>query len=402
LPAGAADAMAPWAVHTHCVDLFRHTVRLLFTSPQPECGKTTALEALALVCCKSLPTSNVTAAALFRTVEARHPTLLIDEGDTFLVGADDLRGILNAGHKRGGQVLRCVGDDSEPRAFPVFGPAALAAIGRLADTIQGRSIKVLMKRATRTEEPKPLGPAAEREAAELASQCARWVADNTDTLRDADPALPGSLFNRSADNWRPLFAIAQAAGGDWSERLAKSVAVLAQGESDTEGRGIRLLADVRSVFDEQRTKLAAEVANKIASEHLCSVLTADATGPWAEYKGGKPLSQTQLANIVKPFGIRPHSVRIGTGTPKGYERDDFEEAWQRYLPGRGPSSSGNGAAEPQHRNNVDGDCIFAENQSATPANVLRPENSESCSPEQQCCGVAAPQPPPREEWRAEI
>ena len=119
LPAGAADAMAAWAVHTHCFTLFRHSPRLAFTSPERRCGKTTALDTTALVCCKPLPTANVTAAAVFRTIELAGPTLLIDEADTFLSDNEDLKGILNAGHKRGGQVLRCVGDDAEVRALPL-------------------------------------------------------------------------------------------------------------------------------------------------------------------------------------------------------------------------------------------------------------------------------------------
>jgi len=31
-------------------------------------------------------------------------------------------------------------------------------------------------------------------------------------LRGADPEVPNSVFNRAADNWRPLLAIADVAG----------------------------------------------------------------------------------------------------------------------------------------------------------------------------------------------
>ena len=43
---------------------------------------------------RALSASNITAAALFRTVEAYSPTLLVDEADTFMT-SDELRGILN-------------------------------------------------------------------------------------------------------------------------------------------------------------------------------------------------------------------------------------------------------------------------------------------------------------------
>ena len=325
LPPGAADAMAVWTVHTHCFDLFRHSPRLAFKSPEKRCGKTTALDTTALVCSKPLPTANVTAAAVFRTIEAAAPTLLIDEADTFLRDKEDLRGILNAGHKRDGQVIRCVGDDAEPRAFSVFAPAAIAAIGRLPGTIEDRAILVRLKRATRAERPEPLRTADEVEGAELARCCVRWVADHTARLRDADPALPANLFNRAADNWRPLFAIAEAAAGGWPERFAKAAAALASDDTDAEGRGVLLLADVRTIFDERK-------ADKLGSADLCEALAADATSPWADFKHGKAIGQAQLAGLLKPFGLIPRTVRIGTATPKGYERRSFDEAWSRYLP----------------------------------------------------------------------
>jgi hypothetical protein len=39
-----------------------------------------------------------------------------------------------------------------------------------------------------------------------------------------------------------------------------------------------------------------------------------------------------LAAMLRPFGIRPHTIRIGQSTPKGYEFKDFEDAFARYLP----------------------------------------------------------------------
>lgn len=391
LPPGAADAMAPWAIHTHCFALFRHSPRLAFTSPEKRCGKTTALDTTALVCCKPLPTANVTAAAVFRTIEAAGPTLLIDEADTFLRDNEDLRGILNAGHKRGGQVIRCVGDDAEPRAFAVCGPAAIAAIGRLPGTITDRAIEVRMKRATRAERPEPLRAAAEAEGAELARRCARWVADNTDRLRDTDPALPVGLFNRAADNWRPLFAIARAAGGRWPERLTKAAAALAPDDTDAEGRGVRLLADIKAIFDKREAD--RQEADKLASADLCDVLAADATGQWADYKHGKPIGQAQLASVLKPFGIIPGTVRIGKATPKGYERTAFAEAWSRYLPApEDASPAGTGGTEPQHRHNPQKSGTSAPDRPATTTDHVaeRKTGKPACST--ACGGVAASHP----------
>jgi hypothetical protein len=106
-----ADAAALWCVHTYAFDTFPCTPRLAITSPTPRCGKTTLLDVIETLVARPLQTANISAAAVFRTVEIARPTLLIDEADTFLGEHEELRGILNSGHRRGGQVIRTVGDD---------------------------------------------------------------------------------------------------------------------------------------------------------------------------------------------------------------------------------------------------------------------------------------------------
>ena len=70
------------------------------------------------------------------------PTLLIDEADFFLRDNEELRGVLNSGHRRGGHVIRIVGEDFEPRAFSTFSPCAIALIGRLPATLHDRAIHI--------------------------------------------------------------------------------------------------------------------------------------------------------------------------------------------------------------------------------------------------------------------
>jgi len=49
----------------------------------------------------------------------------------------------------------------------------------------------------------------------LCRKLARWAQDNFAALQACDPPMPPGAYNRVADNWRPIFAIAQIAGGDW-------------------------------------------------------------------------------------------------------------------------------------------------------------------------------------------
>jgi putative DNA primase/helicase len=377
LPDGAADAMAVWALHTYCFTAFRHTPRLAFTSPEKRCGKTTALDAVALLVCGPLATANITSAALFRTIEIAAPTLLIDEADTFLRKSDDLRGAINAGHKAGGQMIRCVGDDAEPRAFTVFGPAAIAAIGHLPGTIEDRSIMVRMRRATRAERRSALDRAAEAEGARLARMCTRWAQDHLPGLVDADPKLPSALFNRAADNWRALFAIADRAGGDWRDRLVVASAVLMP-DDDAEGLGVRLLADIRMIFD-------AHDVDRIASAELVAKLVTMDDAPWSEVRHDKPLTQPTLARLLRPFGILPGTIRLDHGgTPKGYKRANFKDAWTRYL--------GEPAIEPPHRHNPQETGTFADTEPPQAEDDVAASNAQKPKESAGCGGVAAPEP----------
>src|SRR5262249_15239797 len=129
-------ATALWVIHCHGFEAFNITPRLAITSPEKGCGKTTLLDILGEMAPRRLLTANVGAAAVFRTIEMARPTLLIDEADTFLRNNDELRGILNSGHRKGGSTLRCVGDNHEPREFSTWAPVAIAMIGRLPDTLE--------------------------------------------------------------------------------------------------------------------------------------------------------------------------------------------------------------------------------------------------------------------------
>jgi hypothetical protein len=134
MSAYAADTAALWVVHTYLLKGFGISPRLAITSPEKRCGKTTLLDVLARLVMRPLPTSNATTAAIFRVVEMRQPTLLIDEADTFLKENVELRGILNSGHRKGGAVLRTVGEDLEPRSFSTYSACAMASCRRRLPT----------------------------------------------------------------------------------------------------------------------------------------------------------------------------------------------------------------------------------------------------------------------------
>ena len=323
----ARDAVALWCLGTHAFDCFTIFPRLVATSPEPRCGKTTLLDAMERLVPRPLAAANITAPALFRTIEVVRPTLLLDEADTFAKDNEDLRGILNSGHRRNGMVIRVVesGKDYEPRQFSTWAPIALASIGSLPTTVMDRSVIVALRRRRSDEPVKSLRLDRPNGLDELARMAARWAADQLDRLRDADPNVPETVFNRAADNWRPLLAVAEAAGDNWPERARKASVAFAAEYTD-ESRRVQLLADIADALETKKV-------DRLSSDALTAHLVELEDRPWAEWSKGRPLSKNQLARLMKPFGVSPGSIRLDDGsTPKGYYLSALADAFARYLP----------------------------------------------------------------------
>ena len=262
---------------------------------------------------------------MFRLVEAQAPTILADECDGWLGEKQELLSLLNAGHKRGGVVPRCVGKDYEVRGFRVFAPAVLCGIGSLPGTLHDRSIEIRLRRAKPGEVRQRFDARRTQRERELCQKLARFCADRREELGSCDPILPPGAYNRVADNWRPLFAIAEVAGGDWPQRAANAFAKLQSGkDADAEGIGVMLLADI---------KLALEQVNsaRIFSKDLVVSLTSMSDRPWLEARRGMPINENWIARQLRMFDVRPKDIRIGESHAKGYEAADFAEAFERYI-----------------------------------------------------------------------
>ena len=258
-------AAVVWGAHTHLVHsetvLLTVSPRLLISAVAENSGKTTLLQSVQHISARSLPVVSITAAALFRAVDKWHPSLFIDEADVMFArgGNTDLLSLINAGHARGGFVLRSVeGPDGELdlACFPVWGAVAMAAIGRVpVATTQSRCIVIQLRRAWAGEVPERLRPGAEEVFMPIRRKLVRWAQDLT-----ALPAVPKllGLDNRVGDNWEPLRQIAELAGGRWPELIARAAEVDAEDASDT-GSLVPLLTDIRVVFGAQARLSTTEI-----------------------------------------------------------------------------------------------------------------------------------------------
>ena len=239
MEAGAAELLALWTIFAHAFKAFMISPRLAITSPQKRCGKTLVLEVLSHLVPKPLITANITPAAVFRTIDSNQPVLLIDEADTFLKGNQEMRGILNSGHRPATAfVMRLVGDNHQPRKFSTRCPMAIAMIGCLPGTLADRSIPINLRRKLPRDRVERFRSDRTADLDELARKAARWAADNLTVLSEADPKVPPVLHDRAADNFRPLLAIADVIGGEFPlqvRRIAENLMVGAAGSGRRSG-----------------------------------------------------------------------------------------------------------------------------------------------------------------------
>jgi hypothetical protein len=327
-----------------------HSPILLVTSPEANSGKTTLLGVLSFLVRRSLRNVGCSAAALYRAVEKWQPTIMVDEADTAFVDNDDLRQVVNSGWTRGEGVLRCDGENNEPYLFPTFCPKAIGMKGRkLPDTTMSRTIVIEMARRKPGERALDFQYLDDDGLAELRSELARYAADSAGALGRARPAPPQGFENRDAASWRLLLAIADTGGEEWG-RKAREAAKAIAGATAAASAGIQLLADIKAVFEAEANP------ESILSRRLVGLLTADPESQWCEWgRDSKPITQKQLANLLREFRIRSATIhgRDGESDAKGYQLASFEEAWARYLPSETPIVARTPPSDPSIRPDAD-------------------------------------------------
>lgn len=333
----ALTAHALWCVHAHLMDRWDTTPRLAFLSAEPSSGKTRALEVTELLVPNPIMAVNVTPAYLFRRVGGEEPiTLLYDEIDTVFGPKardnEELRGLLNAGHRKGATAGRCVvrGKNVETEEIPAYAAVAMAGIGWLPNTILSRSVIIRMRRRHAGERVEPYRRRIhESEGLRLKDSIAVWAR----SAMIEWPPLPDEIQDRDADVWEPLIAIADAIGGDWPDRSrVAAVALLGEGREADASLGIRLLGDLKAIFGNE---------HELPSKTILARLNELEESPWGDMHG-KPLDERRLARMLKAYGVKSKTIRVGTQTPKGYLRADLEDQFRRYLP---PSSGKSATSE---------------------------------------------------------
>ena len=322
-----------WIGHTHLMDVWESTPRIAFLSPEPASGKSRCLEVSEFLVPRAIEAVNVSPAYLFRKIASTNgrPTILFDEVDTVFGPKakenEETRGLLNAGHRKGAHAGRCFvrGKTVETEELPAYCAVALAGIGDLPDTILTRSVIIRMRRRAPDEEIEPWRRRVNAyEAQQLGDRLAEWSASVEMQVSGKWPEMPPEITDRNADVWEALLSVADAAGGEWPKRARVTAVTLV---TDTMGNqpsfGIQLLADVQKIMGRLEV---------IHGKELLSELINMEESVWAELKGGKALTDRGLAYRLRRYGIEPKPVRAKGVQLRGYAREDFYDAWKRYLP----------------------------------------------------------------------
>jgi len=331
LAADELRVIAVWILHTwqfseQCPTP-NTTPYLYIFSAQKGSGKTLlGIDVLETLVRNPLQTLNMTGPTVFRIVEDMRPTLLIDEVDAIWSGAknDELRGVLNAGYRRGGKVPRVV-PGGEVRMFSVFGPKALVGIDNamLPDTVRDRCIPIHMHRATDSERA-DIQPfyhyEIEDEVAVVADRLHSWAVVHGAAIRDYRPTPIDGLSPRQWEICQSLLAVAHAAGCEASvrEALARIFGNAVERRSPEQD----LLSMIFEVFNDVPEKLGGP-RDRVTTNEILAHIASDPR--FASYNGQR------LGKVLAPFGVTPTTIRMGNIVAKGYMRAAFIDAWERYL-----------------------------------------------------------------------
>jgi hypothetical protein len=214
---GSLSTLVLWTMLTYVYQAWG-AVPYLYVGGPTGSGKTRVFEILSRLVFRPLITSNLTAASLFRNLDANGGTLLLDEAETLRwtkdSGTEDVMSMLLAGYKRGGKAIRLepIGDLYRSVSFDVYGPKAIACINGLPPALLNRCVPILMFRSP---------PNSSKARIRIDGESLEWQHFRDELYRFAleyggeclDLAAraelcPSSISGRDYELWQPMFAIA--------------------------------------------------------------------------------------------------------------------------------------------------------------------------------------------------
>ncbi len=313
--------LATWTLGTYCYRVFRVFPYLALRSPAKRCGKSRILDLLFQVAFNASPkTIHPTEAQLFRSPSRNGGTLLLDEVEA--LGKKDkdtyagLLAVLNSGFEQNGTVERQVKEANgnfKGVNFETYSPRAIAGINKTADTLEDRSVIIMMQRKRKGEKIERFSPRRlEKEAQDLRDCCYLWSLTQAATLADvyerADQlfSVLDALDDRARDLWEPLVSITSVIDTERADMQKTITEELTSLASD--------LCEVRDGAAEDSTTVQViNALREILGAKSEVVLTpTDLTALIRDQLGWEKLSTKGLASLLNPLELYSKNTRFDT------------------------------------------------------------------------------------------
>lgn len=210
----------------------------------------------------------------------------------------------------------------------LYGCKAFAGSAPLPRSLAARSIPIVLR------PPKPSEQFARLyeddfvldNAVALRNGLKQWLEQASSALARAraktSANLPVTLSPGQRKLSEPLIQIADVAGGLWPAKIRAALpAVFDLADASPQ---LQMLADLRSIFHLKNDP------DYLSTSDLLTELRAMDNRPWSDWSNK---SGRRLGGLLRPFGISSSHLHGGGNTDfKGYRKEHFQDAWQRYLP----------------------------------------------------------------------
>ena len=328
--------LAMWALHTWVFEYQNTTPYIYLSSQEKQSGKSLTLEVLETITKNPVKSTDMTPAVMFRLIDKFKPTIMLDEVDTIFNGKanEHMRGLINTGYKKGGNVYRCdASTELGVVPYSTFSPKILAGIDNkcLPDTIADRCIPIKLTRISQEDiDSDRVETFYAEDAEEEANALLDKMVDATIAIVDKVSGIrPDEMKNIKPRQWeisRPLVSLAMLIdpSGELESDLKSALVEAFESEDSVQNLSVlqTVLTDIKEIFDDMIT-LGDKFPDKIHTDAIISKLN--------EKSGGERWTGKLLSKVLEPIKIRPTTIRRGNQVLKGYKKEQFMDAWTRFV-----------------------------------------------------------------------
>lgn len=311
------DLLSTFIIYTYFYPLFHHAPVLQLWG-EAKTGKTKICNLLAAMAFNTLNSANISEATVFRVIEGRRATILLDESED-LMSSERGKAVCNlllAGYSKSGETFRQekTSDDRYKTAnYKVFGPKVIANISGVSLVpLFSRTIRVITSGALNKAKANrdvdvedPMFMAIRGLMYRSALTMSRYVIESRNNLPDT--LHNGSVLNdRTRGIWEGMLTIAHMAGEEiWENMLtyAHENHKTMQEEIDATNSGTALLKQLFLMTEEygDRDYRVGEIID------------------WIERTEGMELhTKKEVGSIMKKLGYPSHPKREGALVYKVY------------------------------------------------------------------------------------